>query len=157
MPSTERRLCQKEQEENQIVEHFIYRITLLIQLKRDGRQWIARCPAISVATQSPTKKRVMKEIQEAVEGWFEYCIEEDVLEKALKEAGFKEVLPASSDFFSSASNRIVKEIFKEENPPTSPRFTLAHDNWSNNYVQGLIPSAHFASSQLREGEVLAHI
>ena len=38
MPSPERRLCQKEQEENQIVEHFIYRITLLIELKRDGLQ-----------------------------------------------------------------------------------------------------------------------
>ncbi len=139
------------------MEHTIYRITLLIQLKRDGRQWIARCPAISVATQSPTKKRVMKAIREAVEGWFEYCIEEGVLEKALEEAGFKEFLFASPDFSSSAPNRIVKEIFREERPPTSPHFTLTHDNWSNNYVQGLIPSAHFASSQLREGEVLAHI
>ena len=117
------------------MEHSIYRVTLLIQLKRDGRQWIARCPAISVATQSPTKKRVMKAIGEAVEGWFEYCIEEGVLEKALKEAGFKEVLLASS-----APNRIVKEIFREENPPTSPHFTLTHDNWSNNYVQGVLSS-----------------
>ena len=140
------------------MEHSIYEINLLIQIKRDGRQWLARCPAIAVATQSPTKKQVMKEIREAVEGWFEYCIEEGVLEKALKEAGFKEISSASSlDFPSATPNLIVKKVFQEENLPLSPSFTLTHDNWSNNYIQGLIPSAHFASYQLREGKALAHI
>lgn len=94
----------------------------------------------------------MKEIREAVEGWFEYCIEEGVLEEALFEAGFKKV----AEPVPNAPNQIVETVVKDE-LPVQPQFKLTHDNWRNNFVQGLIPSAHFASSQLGAGSALARV
>ncbi len=137
------------------MEHHVYKIILQMQLQRDGRQWLARCPAIAVTTQSPTKKEAKKQLREAVEGWFEYCIEEGALDQALKEAGFNEISPTYPGF-SDFPNRIIKEIFKEKDVPSSPRFTLTHDKWSNDYVQGLIPLASLVSSQL-QGEALTRV
>ena len=134
------------------MNHVFYKINLIIQLGRDGRAWLARCPAIDVATQGSTKKKVMEMIQEAVELWFESCIEAGILEKALKESGFREVDSAAPD----SPNLIVKQVVKEV-PVLTPRFTLTHDSWSNNYVEGLIPSAYLASCQLRDGSALAHV
>jgi predicted RNase H-like HicB family nuclease len=61
---------------------------LEIRLRQDGRDWLAWCPPIDVMTQASTKNKALEAIKEAVEGWFESCIERGVLEEALREAGF---------------------------------------------------------------------
>jgi predicted RNase H-like HicB family nuclease len=66
-----------------------YTISLSAWLRRDGRQWIACCPAVDVLTQATTKVAAKKALKEAVSLWFESCIDRDVLEEALFEAGFK--------------------------------------------------------------------
>jgi predicted RNase H-like HicB family nuclease len=66
-----------------------YTISLPVWLKRDGRQWIACCPALDVVTQATTRDAAEKALKEAVSAWFESCIDRDVLEEALFEAGFK--------------------------------------------------------------------
>ena len=41
-------------------------------------------------TQGPTRKGSLESLREAVELWFESCIERGVLDAALKEVGFTE-------------------------------------------------------------------
>ena len=68
-----------------------YSVKLDAWLRRDGREWLAWCPSIDVITQAGTKKKVLESLREAVQLWFESCIERNVLDAALKEAGFEEV------------------------------------------------------------------
>ncbi|MDA0207013.1 MAG: hypothetical protein O3A53_16900 [Acidobacteria bacterium] len=66
-----------------------YTISLPAWLRRDGRQWIARCPSVDVLTQATTKVAAKNALKEAVLAWFESCIDRGVLEEALFEVGFK--------------------------------------------------------------------
>jgi predicted RNase H-like HicB family nuclease len=59
-------------------------------VRRDtARRWIASCPLIGVTTQGATEADARECLQEAVELWFESCIERGVLEQALREANFR--------------------------------------------------------------------
>jgi predicted RNase H-like HicB family nuclease len=80
------------------MEGFIVRHKVSFQavLRLDGRQWLAWCPSLDVMTQAETKKKALTSLQEAVELWFESCIERDVLDEALTEAGFLQPKPAPS-------------------------------------------------------------
>lgn len=69
------------------------KIQLAIAMRLDGRDWIARCPGIDVATQARTKRQALAGIGEGVELWFESCIDRNVLSEALSEAGFKTIGP----------------------------------------------------------------
>jgi predicted RNase H-like HicB family nuclease len=68
-------------------------VTLSIQLeiatKQEGDTWIAWCLPLDVASQAKTRVQSIASLKEAVELWFESCIERGVLEQALLEAGFK--------------------------------------------------------------------
>jgi predicted RNase H-like HicB family nuclease len=73
-----------------------YKVSLQAVLRLDGRQWLAWCPSLDVMTQAETKKKALTSLQEAVELWFESCIERDVLDEALTEAGFLQLTPTPS-------------------------------------------------------------
>lgn len=61
-------------------------------VRRDTRKrWVAICPAIGVASQGHSPKSAKRSLDEAVQLWFESCIERGVLERALQEANFKRV------------------------------------------------------------------
>ena len=68
-------------------------IQLSIQLDAIVRHvdeaWIATCPPLDVATQAETCDAALAALKEAVEGWFESCLDRRVLEQALKECGFQ--------------------------------------------------------------------
>lgn len=69
-------------------------ITLAVNLqafvRRDTpRRWIATCPMVGIATQGKTLDDAKRCIQEAVELWFESCVERGVLDQALPEANFR--------------------------------------------------------------------
>ena len=55
---------------------------------REGNLWLAWCLPIDVMTQAETKQAALKSLKEAVELWFESCIDRNVLEEALLEVGF---------------------------------------------------------------------
>jgi predicted RNase H-like HicB family nuclease len=65
-----------------------YGVKLEAWFRRDGREWLVWCPAIDVMTQARTKKQALESLSEAVELWFESCIDRGVLDDALKEVGF---------------------------------------------------------------------
>ncbi|MCL4838702.1 MAG: hypothetical protein KJ058_12135 [Thermoanaerobaculia bacterium] len=58
-------------------------------VRRAGRRWIALCPAVHVATQGKDRAGAERALQEAVELWFESCVERGTLDQALRECGFR--------------------------------------------------------------------
>ena len=71
-------------------------VNLRAYVRRDtSRRWVATCPLIGVATQAETAAGAKGCLQEAVELWFESCIERGVLDQALREANFRPSLSAS--------------------------------------------------------------
>jgi predicted RNase H-like HicB family nuclease len=65
-------------------------VNLNAYVRRDtARRWIATCPLIGVASQGHNASEAKACLQEAVELWFESCIERGVLEQALREANFR--------------------------------------------------------------------
>ncbi len=65
-------------------------INLNAYVRRDtARRWIATCPLIGVASQGHSASDAKACLQEAVELWFESCIERGVLDQALREVNFR--------------------------------------------------------------------
>jgi len=68
-------------------------IHLEVQLKgvvrREGKRWIAGCPSLNVYSQGRTREDARRCIKEAVELWFESCLERGTLGAALQEVGFR--------------------------------------------------------------------
>ena len=69
-------------------------IDLDVQLRAFVRQetrerWIAICPKLDVVTQGTSPDDAKRQLDDAVQGWFEDCIERGTLEQALRECGFR--------------------------------------------------------------------
>ena len=63
--------------------------------------WVAVCPAVGVASQGSTQSAARSAIEEAVQLWFESCIERGTLDRALQESNFRR-LPAGTSIPSEA-------------------------------------------------------
>ena len=83
-------------------------INLRVVAHKRNNVWVAWCPALRVVTQADTLPSVKTAIKEAVEGWFESCIERDVLQEALVELGF-----TLSDLSTNGSADISPQISDE--------------------------------------------
>lgn len=64
-------------------------IKLEVATRQDGDVWAASCLPLDVVTQADSKEQALSSLKEAVELWFESCIERNVLDQALREAGFQ--------------------------------------------------------------------
>ena len=68
-------------------------VSLSIQLDAtvhaSGDQWVANCPSLDVATQAESSEGALSALKEAVEGWFESCLDRGVVQEALIECGFE--------------------------------------------------------------------
>lgn len=87
--------------------------------RQDGESWIAWCPPLDVLTQAESKPAALAALKEAVELWFESCIERGVLEEALSEVGFKPVKPGEHIPEDASSVEFSKRS------PVSDAFTLS--------------------------------
>ncbi len=77
---------------NEIVqtESVQLQVRLRAFVRRETRtRWIAVCPALGVASQGRDEDDARRSLHEAVELWFESCIERGTLDEALREAGFR--------------------------------------------------------------------
>jgi predicted RNase H-like HicB family nuclease len=77
-------------------------ITLDVELRafvrRDAEgRWIAVCPSIGVASQGVSADDAKRCLDEAVQLWFESCIERGTLERALQESNFRPLHAAEMD------------------------------------------------------------
>ena len=76
--------------------------------RESSRRWTAVCPLIAVVSQGTSAETAKSCLQEAVELWFESCIERGVLEQALREANFRPsvlVPPRRSEFSRRRRNQ----------------------------------------------------
>ena len=126
-----------------------YSVKLQPWFRRDGRQWLVWCPAIDVMTQASTKKRALESLREAVELWFESCIDRGVLDAALKELGFTEVPPHQDPGvdFVGVIKRLVSQP-KQARPIQQQGVSFSLDHGKGyDYIEGIIP-AYIAAQQL---------
>jgi predicted RNase H-like HicB family nuclease len=77
-------------------------ITLDVELQAFARRdteerWIAICPSIGVASQGTDAADARRCLDEAVQLWFESCIERGTLERALQESNFRPLHAAGAD------------------------------------------------------------
>jgi predicted RNase H-like HicB family nuclease len=75
-------------------------------VRRDrSRRWVATCPMVGVVSQGTNADGAKRALQEAVELWFESCVERGVLDQALREANFR---PSSTER-ASVETRVKRE------------------------------------------------
>ena len=59
------------------------------------QEWVAVCPPLDVASQGESQEAALAALTEAVEAWFESCLERNVLDQALIECGFQRSLEST--------------------------------------------------------------
>jgi predicted RNase H-like HicB family nuclease len=57
--------------------------------RKTARLWIATCPKIDVVSQGTSAADAKRCLDEAVQLWFEDCLERGTLDDALRECGFR--------------------------------------------------------------------
>jgi predicted RNase H-like HicB family nuclease len=128
-----------------------YKVRLEAVLRLDGSQWLAWCPSIDVMSQAETKKKALASLQEAVELWFESCIERDVLDKALTEAGFYKAKASASLPETPNTVSVLKGEPTATGAPASAdadTFSFSRDQkGGSEYIEVSIP-AYIAAHQL---------
>src|SRR5258708_12147219 len=73
-------------------------IQLRAFVRRETRsRWLEVCTKINVATQGKTETEAKRCLDEAVELWFEDCIERGTLQEALRECGFRTATREEAD------------------------------------------------------------
>ena len=75
-------------------------VTLTVKLRAFVREeaenlWVALCPSIGVASQGNDHDQAIDSLREAVELWFESCVERGTLEQAMRECSFRPVRPGN--------------------------------------------------------------
>ena len=119
------------------------KIQLAVQMRSDGRDWIALCPSIDVASQAHTKREALRSLREGVELWFESCIGRNVLSEALSASGFTR-LKAGEKLPGRAPNTVVTRNLLGSAPENrraeSSAINFAVKRISGqNFVEGYIP------------------
>ena len=123
-----------------------YTVRLDAWFRRDDRDWVIWCPAIDVMTQARTKKAALESLREAVELWFESCIERGVLDRSLEEVGFRKVSPEEEPPEGVNLVSVVKKPHRKSQEPKEMSFSLGQSKGST-YIEGVIP-AYIAARQL---------
>jgi predicted RNase H-like HicB family nuclease len=77
--------------EQQTPESIQLLVNLRAAVRREGKHWVAGCPALDVWTQGKTRQDAQQCLNEAVPLWFEDCLARGTLDRALQEVGFRPV------------------------------------------------------------------
>lgn len=73
--------------------------------RETARRWVATCPMVGVVSQGKTSDDAKRCLQEAIELWFESCVERGVLDQALREANFR---PTPADHSAGGTERVTR-------------------------------------------------
>ena len=117
-------------------------VKLAVQVWLVGRDWVARCPVIDVATQARTKAAALKCLREAIQLWFESCIGRGVLDQALRESGFRKLEQNQTDLHADniVMTRPVKKSERDRgsNNRETIKFRVSRVRGVE-YLEGFIP------------------
>ncbi len=86
-------------------------LSLRCFLRRDGNRWSATCPHLGIASQGRTEASAKASLEEAIDGWFETCLDMGTLDAALREAGFSPI-SASKPRSESESRVQIRRVRK---------------------------------------------
>jgi len=67
------------------MEKLAFNIKLKTRIYRDGPRYIARCPVVGVITQGNTEEEVKRNLEEALQLFFDSCSEKGVLGLEVKQ------------------------------------------------------------------------
>lgn len=112
-------------------------LRLEIAVRKDDDQWLAWCLPLDVLSQADSKKKAIAALKEAVQLWFESCIQRGVLDAALRELSFKrgkpgEKIPGTANIISVHARKIT---------PAS--------DFTPEYINITVPAAYIAAQQLQ--------
>nr|MBS0020392.1 type II toxin-antitoxin system HicB family antitoxin [Gammaproteobacteria bacterium] len=62
---------------------------LVVTIKKEGGWYISSSPALDVHSQGRTQKEALDNLKEALELFVESCLERGVLDRVLKDCGFR--------------------------------------------------------------------
>src|SRR4051812_34421332 len=89
-------------------------VNLKAFVRRDtARRWVATCPMVGVASQGKSVDDAKRCLQEAVELWFESCVERGVLDQALREANFRPSHDPHERFPAGESGKHSRRVKRE--------------------------------------------
>lgn len=138
------------------------RIQLALETHLDGRTWVARCAALDLTTQAPTKSDALRGIREAIELWFETCIDRNVLDQALQESGFirgnrRESIPEDAlNIVATERDSIETDNSYQDDSDaatlSTAQFTMKRKR-GQEYLEGFIPSILVGDSNLHYASV----
>ncbi len=101
-------------------------------------------------TQAGTMKKAQESLREAVELWFELCIERNALDEALQESGFSELALGETPAYGAETVAVVREADAQPvSRSTAMSFSIGSGKGFNYCIEGIIP-AHIAARQLGE-------
>lgn len=120
-----------EQLDPKILDHYstahrILRISFQVKLKagikfdEEAKVFVSFAPALQLYSQGLTKTEAKRALQDAVESWLIVAYENEVLERALQQSGFKTVpthvaqSPASDQYISWTEEEILEEQHFED-------------------------------------------
>ena len=117
-------------------------VTLKLKLeaatKQEDNHWVAWCVPLDVYSQGDTREAALSSLREAVNLWFESCIQRDVLPQALEEAGFRK---------SRSGEPIPKDVSIVEMQLTPAAAEHNEDAYAPEVIEVDIP-AYTAAQQL---------
>lgn len=92
-------------------------ITLQVRLrafvrKETKARWIAVCPSVAVASQGNSVDDAKRSLRDAVELWFESCIERGVLDQAMREVNFRPL--ANGEELPPDQERVLVNLPEED-------------------------------------------
>lgn len=100
-------------------------VKLEVRTRQAGEAWVAHCPAFDTCSQGETKEESIRSLQEAISGWFESCIEAEVLEEALAECGFWPARRASTRQYEATASSRLDSAVSEQIEVSVPAFVAA--------------------------------
>lgn len=125
-----------------------YNVRLQAWFRREGREWLAWCPTIEVMTQDRTKSGALASLREAVQLWFESCIDRGVLGEALAEAGFSTIAPGEPIRGANSVTAIHRPRRAARKAAGRARVSFSGRGKGTDYIiEGTIP-AYVAAHQL---------
>lgn len=81
------------------------KVKLLCFAHRDKRnRWITECHRLRIASQGKTLEAAKESLREAIQLWFESCLERDTLDEAMRELGFEH---ASAEEVAAADEGVL--------------------------------------------------
>ncbi len=68
-----------------------FKLSMPYNLTQDGEWWVSECRALNVVSQGHSREEAMKNLSEATSLFLINCFDRGVLDKVLKQAGFRSV------------------------------------------------------------------